>query len=150
MLLQLVWFYAAKRIEPYIAEALHVKPICHVISILTPSVPVSQNGMNIVSSNFSLSVDSACNGLDAILLVVSAVIAFRSNILKKIAGIIFSGKGYGHGVGLSQNAAKHMAEMGYSYQSILKFYYRGVCIGRMNSVLYAGRDNPYRKKEIYQ
>lgn len=88
LLLQLVWFYTAKTIEPYIAEALHVKPLCHIISILTPSVPVSQNGINIVSSNFSLSVDSACNGLDAILLVVSAVIAFRSNILKKIAGII--------------------------------------------------------------
>ncbi len=65
-------------------------------------------------------------------------------------GFLFSGKGYGHGVGLSQNGAKQMAEMGYSYQSILKFYYKGVRIGRMNSVLYAGRDNPYRKKEIYQ
>ncbi|WP_027358196.1 archaeosortase/exosortase family protein [Desulforegula conservatrix] len=86
--LQLTIFISAKKIEPYIAEALHVKPICHIISILTSSVPVSQNGINIVSSNFSLSVDSACNGLDAILLVVSAIIAFRSNILKKIAGII--------------------------------------------------------------
>lgn len=65
-------------------------------------------------------------------------------------GFLFSGKGYGHGVGLSQNGAKHMAEMGYSYKDILKFYYRGVCVGRMNSVLYANRDNPYRKKEIYQ
>lgn len=65
-------------------------------------------------------------------------------------GFLFSGKGYGHGVGLSQNGAKQMAEMGYSYQSILKFYYKGVRIGRMNSVLYAGRENPYRKKEIYQ
>jgi len=65
-------------------------------------------------------------------------------------GFLFSGKGYGHGVGLSQNGAKHMAEMGYSYKDILKFYYRGVCVGRMSSVLYANRDNPYRKKEIYQ
>lgn len=88
ILAQLTWFLSSKKIEPYIAEVLHVKPICHIISIFTPSVPVSQNGINIVSSNFSLSVDSACNGLDAVLLVVSAIIAFRSNILKKIVGII--------------------------------------------------------------
>jgi len=65
-------------------------------------------------------------------------------------GFLFSGKGYGHCVGMSQNGAKHMAEMGYSYKSILKFYYKGVCIGRMNSVFYANRENTYRKKEIYQ
>lgn len=65
-------------------------------------------------------------------------------------GFLFYGKGYGHGVGLSQNGARQMAEMGYSYKDILKFYYRGVCIGRMSAILYAARENPYRKKEIYQ
>lgn len=65
-------------------------------------------------------------------------------------GFLFSGKGYGHGVGLSQNGAKQMAEMGYSYKDILKYYYRGVCVGRMSALLYANRENPYRKKELYQ
>ncbi len=37
-----------------------------------------------------------------------------------------SGKGYGHGVGLSQYGAKGMAENGYDYVEILKFYYDGV------------------------
>ncbi|NOZ64018.1 MAG: SpoIID/LytB domain-containing protein [Caldiserica bacterium] len=37
--------------------------------------------------------------------------------------ITFSGKGWGHGVGLCQWGAKKMGEMGYSYKEILKFYY---------------------------
>jgi stage II sporulation protein D len=36
------------------------------------------------------------------------------------------GNGYGHGVGLCQWGAKEMAEMGYSYDKILKYYYPGV------------------------
>lgn len=39
---------------------------------------------------------------------------------------VISGKGYGHGVGLSQYGAKGMAEQGFTYKEILKFYYTGV------------------------
>jgi stage II sporulation protein D len=38
---------------------------------------------------------------------------------------IFSGTGYGHGVGMSQWGAKIMAEHGFRYENILAFYYRG-------------------------
>ena len=41
---------------------------------------------------------------------------------------IIEGKGYGHGVGMSQWGAKKMAEEGYSYEEILKHYYSGVDI----------------------
>ncbi|MFQ5897889.1 MAG: SpoIID/LytB domain-containing protein [Candidatus Methylomirabilia bacterium] len=37
----------------------------------------------------------------------------------------FTGRGYGHGVGLSQWGAKGMAEQGYGYREILRFYYPG-------------------------
>lgn len=40
--------------------------------------------------------------------------------------IIFSGRGYGHGVGMSQYGAKGMAEAGFKFDDILKFYYAGV------------------------
>ncbi|MCY8941725.1 SpoIID/LytB domain-containing protein [Bacillus atrophaeus] len=39
-----------------------------------------------------------------------------------------SGKGYGHGVGMSQYGAKERAESGDSYTSILKFYYPGTTL----------------------
>lgn len=37
-----------------------------------------------------------------------------------------TGSGNGHGVGMSQNGAKHMAAEGFSYKEILLFYYPGV------------------------
>lgn len=38
---------------------------------------------------------------------------------------IFSGRGYGHGVGMSQYGAKGMAELGFSYKDIIAHYYPG-------------------------
>lgn len=42
--------------------------------------------------------------------------------------IIFEGKGYGHGVGLSQEGAMEMARKGFSFMDILNFYYYEVQI----------------------
>lgn len=42
----------------------------------------------------------------------------------------FSGKGYGHGVGMSQVGAKEMADRGFSFREILSFYYQGTQVGR--------------------
>ncbi|MFA4915416.1 MAG: SpoIID/LytB domain-containing protein [Syntrophales bacterium] len=41
-------------------------------------------------------------------------------------GLCFEGKGYGHGVGMSQWGAYTMAREGYSYNDILRYYYREV------------------------
>lgn len=43
--------------------------------------------------------------------------------------ITFYGGGYGHGVGMSQNGVKAMADSGISYEDILKHYYSGVELG---------------------
>lgn len=42
--------------------------------------------------------------------------------------LMMQGGGYGHGVGLSQNGAKAMANLNYSYEEILDFYYPGVTL----------------------
>lgn len=42
--------------------------------------------------------------------------------------IIFRGRGYGHGIGLSQEGAMEMAKEGFSYSDILQFYYNQVKI----------------------
>ena len=60
----------------------------------------------------------------------------RSLLIDKIKKIksggtvtfVFYGRGYGHGVGMSQWGAKKMAENGFNYERILKFYYRDVKI----------------------
>lgn len=45
------------------------------------------------------------------------------------------GKGYGHGVGMSQNAANEMALEGYSYEEILRYFFNNVEICDYDSVL---------------
>lgn len=41
---------------------------------------------------------------------------------------IFNGRGWGHGLGMSQWGAKGMAEAGYSYIDILQYYYQGAVV----------------------
>ena len=43
-------------------------------------------------------------------------------------GITITGTGWGHGVGMSQYGAKAMAELGYTYEDILHFYYTGITL----------------------
>jgi stage II sporulation protein D len=40
--------------------------------------------------------------------------------------ITITSKGYGHGVGMSQYGAKELANLGYKYDEILKYYYQGI------------------------
>ena len=58
-------------------------------------------------------------------------LGLRSNdfdINKNEEGIIFTTRGYGHGVGMSQYGANGMAKRGYSYKDILSHYYPGTVI----------------------
>ena len=41
------------------------------------------------------------------------------------------GRGFGHGVGLSQEGARGLAEHGFDYRRILRHYYRGTSVGRL-------------------
>lgn len=55
---------------------------------------------------------------------------FNGKEYKKVSsteaeGYLFSGKGWGHGVGMSQWGAKKMAEEGFTYDQILTYYYTG-------------------------
>ena len=59
-------------------------------------------------------------------LLPSAFISLQSICNEKgnMVGYIVVGGGFGHGVGLSQNGAKHMALAGNTYQEILATYYQ--------------------------
>ncbi|MBI2995717.1 MAG: SpoIID/LytB domain-containing protein [Candidatus Melainabacteria bacterium] len=49
-------------------------------------------------------------------------ISIENNIVK------FAGRGYGHGLGLSQWGAKALAEKGFTYKQILSYYYPGATL----------------------
>ena len=40
--------------------------------------------------------------------------------------VVFTGKGYGHGIGMPQDSAIEMAKQGFTYDAILKYYYTGI------------------------
>lgn len=63
-------------------------------------------------------------------LLPSAFISLQSICNKKgnMVGYIVVGGGFGHGVGMSQNGAKHMALAGNNYREILQTYYQGSSI----------------------
>lgn len=42
--------------------------------------------------------------------------------------ILFSGRGYGHGLGMCQEGAMSMGKKGYSYEQILNFYYQNILL----------------------
>ena len=44
---------------------------------------------------------------------------------ENVKGIRLIGGGFGHGVGMSQNGAKNLANLGYDAEDILEFYYEG-------------------------
>jgi len=78
---------------------------------------VSDNGSQVLESNaFRIKVDPA--KMKSTLLHIETA----GN------GIHLAGKGYGHGVGMSQWGAKRMAEQGYNYPEILKHYYKNTDI----------------------
>ena len=45
--------------------------------------------------------------------------------------IVIKTKGFGHGVGMSQYGANGMADAGFNYKDILKYYYQGVKIEKL-------------------
>ncbi|HBN57207.1 MAG TPA: hypothetical protein DD414_10565 [Lachnospiraceae bacterium] len=49
----------------------------------------------------------------------------------KLAGYQVTGGGLGHGAGMSQNGAKTLAEEGYGYDEILKYFYEGISLASL-------------------
>ncbi|MEM1180109.1 MAG: SpoIID/LytB domain-containing protein [Acidobacteriota bacterium] len=54
-------------------------------------------------------------------------------------GWLFRGRGWGHGVGMSQAGAYGMAVRGLTYREILEHYYSGVRLGRLKPVAWRPR-----------
>lgn len=78
---------------------------------------ISSSGIDYVSDSDVFVVDSS-----------GVTTEYSQDQVSSGGTVIFSGTGWGHGVGMSQYGAKGMAEQGYTYDQILKFYYTGIDI----------------------
>lgn len=63
-----------------------------------------------------------------------AVVEIQRDRSGAIAGVVFSGKGWGHGVGLCQTGAYGMALRGKGYREILYHYYPGTVVESLRSI----------------
>ena len=54
-----------------------------------------------------------------------------ANIEVKNNKVYIKTRGYGHGVGLSQYGSNEMAKLGYTYDEILKYYYKNIEINNV-------------------
>jgi len=53
----------------------------------------------------------------------------------KEGNFVFIGRGWGHGVGISQYGASHLAALGYDYETILSLYFPGTQLLHWNNIL---------------
>ncbi|MFT9494036.1 SpoIID/LytB domain-containing protein [Anaerosolibacter sp.] len=83
----------------------------------------------ISSGNLFIAAADGARQLDGSL---EQIVVFNGIELKNISfnanQYVFTGKGWGHGLGMSQWGAKKMAEEGYTYDQILTYYYTGTQI----------------------
>ncbi len=65
-------------------------------------------------------------------------LSLRSTFFSVVADgdqVILKGKGYGHGVGLSQEGAIKMIRLGYHFEDVIKFYYTDVKIVKYTDII---------------
>lgn len=90
---------------------------------------LSSNGLEtLVGNTFVVRGANEVVTLNSAILATGSVLDFKNNSNSDENVYQFSGRGYGHGVGMSQYGAKGMAEIGMDYVTILKFYYSGIDI----------------------
>lgn len=77
------------------------------------------NGLNLLSSSGLRKITSN----DESITIKGLFNSIQYNVVPE--KYIFAGKGWGHGLGMSQYGAKGMAERGYNYAEILEYYYKG-------------------------
>lgn len=87
----------------------------------------SYDGENVQESPYTLSSGGKKKiTLDNVFLLGDTKINYEKTSKGKISSFVFNGRGFGHLVGMSQNGANGMAAAGFSYEDILKHYYKGI------------------------
>jgi len=61
---------------------------------------------------------------------ISSTARGPSSVSQPFGVFIFDGRGWGHGVGMSQWGAYHMSQLGYNYKEILSFYYNSTFLSK--------------------
>ena len=78
------------------------------------------------------SIGSYQNTGDTYVISASGISVLEEKVSAAAAGVVtVRGTGSGHNVGMSQFGAKAMAELGYTFEDILYFYFTGINLERV-------------------
>ena len=111
--------YIAKRGAGGIADELHIITEENTYKVIT-----EHNIRYVLNNGESMIVRQDGSEVASPTILPSAFFTLKvSKEKENVVGYTLTGGGFGHGVGMSQNGAKHMAKNGYTAQDILLFFY---------------------------
>lgn len=100
----------------------------YVLSVNDGSSAIPITDVSVVDGNGNIStISGSVSIITGDGMETSAEMSTTTKVLSSTQ-FAFVGSGWGHNVGMSQYGAKAMAEQGYTYDEIIKFYYTGVDI----------------------
>jgi exosortase family protein XrtM len=75
-------------VERLLIDELTVKPAAALIALVAPNEQVAAQGYRLVSPQARLSVRNACEGIETMLLLASAILAYRASWRDKAWGVM--------------------------------------------------------------
>ncbi|MBM3146675.1 MAG: hypothetical protein FJ000_02135, partial [Actinobacteria bacterium] len=98
----------------------HPRPRTATAHLLSPRIPARRRrSVCLFAAAFAI----------AALVTVMAATAGEATAAQQRWLVNMTGRGYGHGVGMSQWGAQGLAQHGRDYKAILHHYYRGISLG---------------------
>jgi len=83
---QALYYFSKNKSENIIVKILSVGPSVQIINLITSDDPVVQKGNEICNKDLCMAVNTGCDGMEGILIVVAAMIAFPMILRIKIVG----------------------------------------------------------------
>lgn len=145
-------YHAASQGKTENSGEVFLTQLPYLVSVDTPeayetqiTIPFSRaasyTGQNYVSSAYVLTTSGAGRAKSVVIgnktftgSQIRSLFSLKStdfSITTTAKGFVFTVRGYGHGVGMSQYGANAYAKQGWSYTEILQHYYTGVSIATM-------------------
>jgi exosortase family protein XrtM len=88
-LLNFVYFqFGATSVEDFVLTVLTAKPVFAIIQFLTPAEQLVLNGTQLSSPQVSFEIVRGCEGMEGILLMISAMCAFSMAWREKLKGVL--------------------------------------------------------------
>ncbi len=125
---QLQQIEISSRLSSGIIDSIIIRGSEH--TILVSKENVIRNLLNSESYVYNTNTEETATGRN----LLPSAFFYLQNVYDSnntLTGYTFIGGGYGHGIGMSQNGAKGMADSGKNYQQILEFFYSGATIKKI-------------------